>query len=1117
VTQIEPQNTFLTGGGRLGALIRAKDWAATPLGPVETWPQSLRTSVSTCLNCTFPILIWWGPDLIKIYNDAYAEMIAAKHPWALGAAGRDVWPEIWDTIGPMLGRVMDKGEAYPADDLRLDLHRNGYAEECYFSFSYSPIRDETGDVAGVFCPVVETTARVFAERRAAFLLELENRLRAASTSRIALEVACEAIGNALGGVICTFNEFEADDRHVEVTSEWRVPGTPSALGRHDLADWGEDRLPDLLSGAPERVEDILADPHTAGTPAVAAYAALGCRASLNVPYVRDGRVRAMLAIGVAEPRRWADHEVALALETIDRTWSAVERARAQAALYKAEGDYRALFMGTPTPFILLSPDPACFTILDVNEAYLAATMTTRERLIGRDLFDAFPGNPADTNGGGVNILRASLEHALSSKQTDAPLRLKYDVAGLDGRFEERFWNPVNTPLLDVDGEVIALLHHATDVTDAVRAEAALAESEKRLRLAADNAEIGFWDVDLINDVLIWPPRTKALFGISPEVPVSMADFYAGLHSEELEATSLAFANAADPARRDLYDVEYRTVGKEDGLVRWVSAKGRGVFDGDGPAARCLRVAGTAVEITARKQAELAVRHLNETLQQRVAETAADLDRVWRNAGDIFVVIDGENGVFRRVNPATTAILGWSEDELLGRPVFDFMHPDDIERSFAAMERTRSDALPAFENRYRTKDGRFRTVSWVAAPEGALIYCYGRDVTAGKEREAELEAAREALRQSQKMEAMGQLTGGVAHDFNNLLTPIVGSLDMLRRKGLGGEREQRLIAGAVQSAERARVLVQRLLAFARRQPLQSSAVDIARLVTGMGDLVSSTTGPQIRVVVDARGDLPPAKADPNQVEMALLNLAVNARDAMPEGGTLRITASEESIGSAHPSRLRPGPYIRLSVADTGTGMDEATVARAIEPFFSTKGVGKGTGLGLSMVHGLASQLGGALTIQSRPGLGTNVELWLPLSESELETPESAVIAPDRPAARGAVLLVDDEALVRMSTADMLTELGYDVIEAATAEEAMRLVDRGQRFDLLVTDHLMPGMSGVDLAHAISASKPGVPVLLVSGYAENEGIDPRLPRLTKPFRKDELEASLARLPVTAPVTY
>jgi CheY-like chemotaxis protein len=357
--------------------------------------------------------------------------------------------------------------------------------------------------------------------------------------------------------------------------------------------------------------------------------------------------------------------------------------------------------------------------------------------------------------------------------------------------------------------------------------------------------------------------------------------------------------------------------------------------------------------------------------------------------------------------------------------------------------------------------------------------------------------------------MGQLTGGVAHDFNNLLTPIVGSLDLLQRKGLGGEREQRLIAGAMQSAERARTLVQRLLAFARRQPLQPVPVDVAKLVSGIGGLVSSTIGPQIRVAVNARDDLPRAIADPNQLEMAILNLAVNARDAMPDGGTLRIAAGRESVQAGHRSKLRTGHYICLSVTDTGAGMDEETLARAVEPFFSTKGIGKGTGLGLSMVHGLASQLGGALTIQSRPGLGTNVELWLPQSSAIAGKEASLGNEPTPQLLSGTALLVDDEELVRMSTADMLVDLGYAVIEAVSGEEAMRLVREGKHFDILVTDHLMPGMTGTDLIQAVRSAKPGTPVLLVSGYAENAAIDPSIPRLTKPFRKDELASAITKL--------
>ncbi|WP_407696553.1 hybrid sensor histidine kinase/response regulator [Sphingomonas abietis] len=521
-----------------------------------------------------------------------------------------------------------------------------------------------------------------------------------------------------------------------------------------------------------------------------------------------------------------------------------------------------------------------------------------------------------------------------------------------------------------------------------------------------------------------------------------------------------------------------------------------------------RVAVLFNDVSERKRSETQIRELNETLEQRVADRTAERNRVWEGSRDILVTAD-RDGVFRDVNPAWTRILGHSIEEVVGTSFSHFVWPDDLGVTTQAVEGASNGIdVDGLENRYRAKDGTPRWIVWRTAFEGDLIYGYGRDITADKQRAAELENAQDALRQSQKMEAMGSLTGGVAHDFNNLLTPIVGSLDMLQRKGIGSEREQRLIAGAVQSADRAKTLVQRLLAFARRQPLQSTAVDLAPLVHGMAELVGSTTGPQIKVVVDAPDGLPAAKADPNQLEMAILNLAVNARDAMPSGGTLRLSVGAETVGIDAKINLKAGTYLKLSVADTGSGMDEATLQRAIEPFFSTKGVGKGTGLGLSMAHGLASQLGGALAISSELGVGTTIDLWLPESVEPTVAP-MAVPAVPVVNVSGVALVVDDEELVRLSTADMLSEMGFVVVEANSAEQALNLIEDGLRPDLLVTDHLMPGMSGTELARTVQTSRPKTKILVISGYAESAGIDPDLPRLTKPFRNAELAESLVSL--------
>lgn len=377
--------------------------------------------------------------------------------------------------------------------------------------------------------------------------------------------------------------------------------------------------------------------------------------------------------------------------------------------------------------------------------------------------------------------------------------------------------------------------------------------------------------------------------------------------------------------------------------------------------------------------------------------------------------------------------------------------------------------------------------------------------------AERELAQEALRQSQKMEAMGQLTGGVAHDFNNLLTPIIGSLDLIARRVNLTERERRLIEGALQSADRARTLIQRLLAFARRQPLKPGPVDIAAVVRGMGDLLTSSLGAQMRVEMHIPDGIPPARAEANQVEMAILNLCVNARDAMPDGGSLTITVAERTWDENQQMILAPGHYVVISIADTGVGMDAETQRRAVEPFFSTKGIGKGTGLGLSMVHGLAAQLHGGLEIQSQAGVGTRIDLWLPVANEPVTArPEPVWSEPAAPAAHaGRALLVDDEPALRLAIADMLQELGYSVTEASSAVEARSLIEDGAEMDLMVTDHVMPGMSGAQLARLVKRSHPGLPILLVSGYADVDEVAPDLPRLSKPFKQTELAQALAQI--------
>lgn len=535
----------------------------------------------------------------------------------------------------------------------------------------------------------------------------------------------------------------------------------------------------------------------------------------------------------------------------------------------------------------------------------------------------------------------------------------------------------------------------------------------------------------------------------------------------------------------------------------------------------------------RANAEARLRELNESLECRINEALAEREREQeklreaeraRREADalyrayfehapeaLFMVQVDADGAFiaEEINPAHEASVGFRIADIRGKRIEEFMPPEAAQKVVEAYRKVVATGevlhyRETFEIKAEPKHWDTSIVP-VRDSDGRITRLIGssRDVTTEV-------MAEERLRHSQKMEAMGQLTGGVAHDFNNLLTPILSTLDRLNRNGAGSEREQRLVSNALLAADRARTLVQRLLAFSRRQPLQPTAVDIGGLVSGMTEFLSSTIGPHIKLTVDAEAAVPPAKADANQLEMALLNLVVNARDALPEQGGKIVITVKEAVAPNKPG-LSNGRHVCLSVADNGSGMDEATVARSIEPFFSTKGLGRGTGLGLSMVHGLLAQLGGAMDINSRLGKGTTVKLWLPSADPQaLEALPKTSTSKITGTFEGVVLLVDDEEVVRISTAEMLSELGFDVVEAGSAEAAIALIEGGLKPSIVVTDHLMPGLSGTQLAQKVLQQGMVSKVLIISGYAELEGLDPDLPRLSKPFATSDLARELELMP-------
>lgn len=530
------------------------------------------------------------------------------------------------------------------------------------------------------------------------------------------------------------------------------------------------------------------------------------------------------------------------------------------------------------------------------------------------------------------------------------------------------------------------------------------------------------------------------------------------------------------------------------------------------------LARTAGAVIKRLDAESALRELNESLEAQVAERTADRDRMWRLSTDVMLVarLDGE---ITAVNPAWKTLFGWRESELLGQRFLDLVHADDLAATEEEVQRL-ADGLTTlrFENRYRARDGSYRWLSWIAVPEHGFIHAVGRDVTGEKEQAQALRQAEEALRQAQKMDAVGQLTGGIAHDFNNLLTGIIGSLDLMQTRIGQGKIEHlgRYALAAMNSASRAASLTHRLLAFARRQPLDPKVIDVNRLVVSMEDLVRRTLGENIRIELVTAGGLWPTRCDPHQLESSLLNLAINARDAMPEGGTLTIETCNTHLDQAYAARNRqvaPGQYVCIAVTDTGAGMSPEVRERAFEPFFTTKAIGQGTGLGLSMIYGFARQSEGHAQIYSEEGKGTTVRLYLPRSWAATEADDAlAGLRQRQPSGAGeTVLVVEDEPVVRELIVEVLQELGYVALEAADGLAGLALLESGCRVDLLVTDLGLPGLNGQQLAERARQMRGDLKILFITGYAENATIasgfmQPGMEMITKPFA---VEAFVSRV--------
>ncbi|MEG3126101.1 PAS domain-containing protein [Sphingomonas sp. GB1N7] len=1095
---------FLTGGGEMADLIRDFDWSATSIGPIADWPQSLRTATALLLRSPVAIVMLWSDHGYMIYNDAYSVFAGGRHPQLLGSKVLEGWPEVADFNAHVMAVGLGGGTlAYK--DQELTLHRHGAAEKVWMDLDYSPVLDEGGAPAGVIAIVIETTARVQAERH----LIAEH------------DLIAQMFEQAPGFMAM----IEGPRHRITMTN----PAYDRLIGRDDVT--GMTVAEALPEAAEQGFVTILDEVYATGVPFT------GTGVLFQVDDRTTGRIEDRHVDFVYQPIRDAHGGVTgIFLQGSDVS----QRVAGEQALRRSE---------TALQQALSAGEGIGSWDWDVVQDEVRADARFA-KMYGVDPERARTGAPIDEFFGGIHPddqarVQATIARALSG---EGHFSSEYRLLQKDGGI--RWVAAQGRATFAEDGTPLRLPGVTFDITRRKAADArqaALIELGDTLRNISDPGEIanaasrilaktmgvsraGYGTIDPEAETITiaqdWnAPGTRSIAGV-----LHFRDY--GSYIDQLKAGETVVIPDADTDPRtsataealkaihawSLINMPLLEQGRFVALVFVNCARAREWSEDD---LSLMRDFAERVRVaTERARAELALRAANETLEHQVQARTAELAEKVARLREIFETSFGFQGMLtpegRLVDANKTSLaaarvrlpdvagqLYWETPWFADTPGMADTIREGVAQAVTGDVFRQEVLLKLPVGGWRWFDLVMRAIR---DPAGEVI-----GIAPEASETTERRMAEEALRQSQKLEAMGQLTGGVAHDFNNLLTPIIGSLDLLQRRGIGGEREQRLVAGGLQSAERAKTLVQRLLAFARRQPLQPQPVDVAQVIGSMRDLVASSSGPRVRLEIALAEALPAATAEVNQLEMALLNLAVNARDAMPDGGTLTMRADTLRVGPGD-AKVAPGTYVRIAVSDTGSGMDAATLARAIEPFFSTKGIGKGTGLGLSMVHGLTSQLGGGLRIDSRVGLGTTVEMLLPVAETAAETGAgvSTETAAETGIARasGRVLLVDDEDGVRVATADMLTELGYDVTEAECGADALDWLDR-RGFDLLISDHMMPGMAGTEVARAALARFPALRVLIISGYAEVESVAADLPRLTKPFRAGDLAEAIAGL--------
>ena len=1141
-----PPLDFLVNAGELGQLIGRFDWAATSVGPIATWPGYLRTTISTILRSPVPIVTLWNCDGVMIYNDAYSKVAAGRHPHLLGSRVREGWPEVADFNDNVMTVVLAGGTlSYRAQELTL--FRRGRAEQVWLDLDYSPVLDEQNSPAGVIAIVIEVTGRVLAERRlhaerkqfgqmfdqSPSFMSLkygpEHRVEVANPAYRRLmggrnfigqpmseafpEVAAQGYKALLDRTYATGNTHSATAASLKIE---RVPGEPLDERFIDFVYQPirdeEDRIIGIFAQGNDVTDRVLAermahekDANLKALTEIMPNHLWTARPDGVVDWVNERAIEyfGLSNLGHGEDA-WLDivhpddrATAELAYKTALRNSSPYET---EFRAHRHDGAYR-WFLARAVP--VRGADNAIErwvgTNTDIHERKMAEDANARDRdrlwqlsqelLLVSDLEGAITAvNPAVTRilgwdedeFVGRNVLR--FIHADDLERSRAGLGRLADGQSIQG-FENRFrakdggFRLMAWAAVPDAGRIHAIGRDMT-VEHAVRSE-----RERSWTLSPVIKAIA----TVSGQTLAVNPAWSKLLGWT-EAEAFGRHINEFLAPEGLEEAMTGIAQLRDGVTMADYETLSLTKSGERRRITWTTMR-----EGD-----IIHAFGR--DVTAERRAA-----------EALAASRAERDRIWNTTNDLMGVA-GQDGYLRSVNPAWRRLLGYDEATLLSRPFLDFIAVTDHERVLAALAQlARGEGVTEFEDQLVHADGQSSLIAWNAEPMGDTFHVVGRNVTGQRQ-------AEEALRQSQKMEAVGQLTGGIAHDFNNLLQGITGSLDLLEKRLAQGRLSDlnRFITGAMGAANRAAALTHRLLAFSRRQPLDPKPVSANPLVGSMEDLLRRTLGERIDLRLDLAADLWPTLCDPHQLENAVLNLAINGRDAMPDGGTLTIETANCDLdeNSPHWSRdMEPGAYVSITVTDTGIGMSQETIEKAFDPFFTTKPIGQGTGLGLSMIYGFVRQSEGYTKIFSQLGQGTSLTLFRPRYFGDLGEDEPGDITLGAPpdVVGETILIIEDEPVVRGLVVEVVGDMGFIALEATDGPAGLEVLQSPQRVDLLITDVGLPGLNGRQVADAARLLRPDLKVIFITGYAEiaasSQGfLDRGMALITKPFAMDVLAAKI-----------